>query len=185
MQKAPAAVTAAVPDASRYDPFFARSGSFEGSVYGMPLFRGQGALFYNTDKFAKAGLAEPPKTLADYTEHAKKLTERNAQGVATVSGWSMRLSGGGAGIAEKFWINLFQNGGNLIEEQADGKWATTYASEAGRKTLRQYIDNVHVHKVVTPEMPADADAFQREQTAMFIRESWVIGDIAQKAPNLK
>ena len=33
-------------------------------------------------------------------------------------------------------------------------------------------------------MPADADAFEREQTAMFIRESWVIGDIAAKAPDL-
>ena len=69
----------------------------------------------------------------------------------TVSGWSMRLSGGGAGIAEKFWINLFQNGGNLIEEQPDGKWVTTYASEAGRKALRQYVDNVHADKVVTPD----------------------------------
>ena len=33
--------------------------------------------------------------------------------------------------------------------------------------------------------PADADAFERGQTAMFIRESWVIGDIATKAPDLK
>jgi multiple sugar transport system substrate-binding protein len=33
-------------------------------------------------------------------------------------------------------------------------------------------------------MPADADAFEREQTAMFIRESWVIGDIEAKAPGL-
>ena len=74
---------------------------------------------------------------------------------------------------------------NLIEEQPDGKWITTYASEAGRKALKQYLENVHTLKNVTPEMPADADAFEREQTAMFIRESWVIGDIAQKAPNLK
>ena len=34
-------------------------------------------------------------------------------------------------------------------------------------------------------MPADAEAFERGQTAMFIRESWVIGDIASKAPDLK
>ena len=33
-------------------------------------------------------------------------------------------------------------------------------------------------------MPADAAAFQRGQTAMFIRESWVIGDTAKKAPDL-
>ena len=34
-------------------------------------------------------------------------------------------------------------------------------------------------------MKADAEAFELGQTAMFIRESWVIGDIKQKAPNLK
>ena len=33
-------------------------------------------------------------------------------------------------------------------------------------------------------MPADAEAFEREQIAMFIRESWVIGDIAKKSPGL-
>ena len=59
-----------------------------------------------------------------------------------------------------------------------------YANEAGRATLKQYLQNVYVLKTVTPEMPADAEAFERGQTAMFIRESWVIGDIASKAPNL-
>jgi multiple sugar transport system substrate-binding protein len=38
---------------------------------------------------------------------------------------------------------------------------------------------------VTPEMKADAEAFELGQTGMFIRESWVIGDVAKKAPNLK
>lgn len=34
-------------------------------------------------------------------------------------------------------------------------------------------------------MPADTDAFERGLTAMFIRESPVIADIAAKAPDLK
>ena len=56
--------------------------------------------------------------------------------------------------------------------------------EPGRKALKQYLVNIHKTKTVSPEMPADAEAFERGQTAMFIRESWVIGDIAKKAPNL-
>ena len=32
-----------------------------------------------------------------------------------MSGWSLRLTGGGQGIAEKFWINLFQYGGAVLE----------------------------------------------------------------------
>ena len=154
------------------------------AVYGVPLFRGQVSLFYNLDMFKAAGLTKPPATMDEYNSYAEKLTQRDASGKATVSGWSMRLSGGGQGVAEKFWINLFQYGGNILTQTADGKWKSTLAGEAGRKALKQYLVNIHKTKTVTPEMPADAEAFERGQTAMFIRESWVIGDIAKKAPNL-
>ena len=79
---------------------------------------------------------------------------------------------------------MFQYSGNLLTQGADGKWRMTVANDAGRKALKQYLVNVHKLKTVTPEMPADAEAFERGQTAMFIRESWVIADIAQKAPKL-
>ena len=148
----------------------------------MPLFRGQSALYYNTAMFEAAGLGEPPTTMDEFTSYAEKLTQRDASGNPTVSGWSLRLSGGGAGIAEKFWINMFQYGENLVEQQADGKWRASFANDAGLAALRQYIDNVQGLKTVTVEMPADAEAFEREQTAMFIRESWVIGDIASRRP---
>jgi len=181
---APDDISAFVKDPANFGEFFVDAVSHDGTVYGMPLFRGQGSLFYNTDMFAAAGLTEPPKTMEEYTEYAQKLTQRDANGNPTVSGWSMRLSGGGQGIAEKFWVNLFQYGGNVLVQTADGKWKADYANEAGRKALKQYLDNVFVAKTVTPEMPADAEAFERGQTAMFIRESWVIGDIAAKAPDL-
>ena len=181
---APDDVAAFVKDPANFGPFFIDAVSKDGTVYGVPLFRGQGSLFYNTDMFKAAGLTEPPKTMEEYTQYAEKLTQRDANGNPTVSGWSMRLSGGGQGIAEKFWINLFQYGGNVLVQDANGKWKADYANEAGRKALKQYLENVHVAKTVTPEMPADAEAFERGQTAMFIRESWVIGDIAAKAPDL-
>lgn len=185
MPAAPDDVSAFVKDAANFNEFFVATASYGGTVYGVPLFRGQGALYYNTDMFAKAGLTTPPKTMEEYTQYAEKLAQRDASGLATVSGWSLRLSGGGQGIAEKFWINLFQYGGSVLESAGDGKWKANYANEAGRKALKQYLDNVFVKKTVTPEMPADAEAFERGQTAMFIRESWVISDIAQKAPDLK
>lgn len=184
LPKAPADVAEFVANPENFGPFFVDLASYEGDVYGVPLFRGQGALFYNIDMFEAAGLTTPPATMDEYTEYAEKLTQRDADGKPTVSGWSLRLSGGGQGIAEKFWVNLFQYGGNVLAQGEDGKWRADYANEAGLKTLKQYLDNVHTLKTVTQEMPADAEAFQREQTAMFIRESWVIGDIAAKAPDL-
>jgi multiple sugar transport system substrate-binding protein len=123
--------------------------------------------------------------MEEFSTYAEKLTKRDASGKATVSGWSLRLSGGGQGIAEKFWLNLHQFGGAILVPAGDGKWKTDFANEAGRKALKQYLANIFTTKTVTPEMPADADAFERGQTAMFLRESWVIGDIAKKAPDLK
>jgi multiple sugar transport system substrate-binding protein len=182
--EAPENVAAYVTDTANFSEFFRDSASYDGTVYGVPLFRGQSALYYNTEMFEAAGLTEPPQTMEEYTTYADKLTQRDANGNPTVSGWSLRLSGGGAGIAEKFWINMFQFGESLVEQEADGKWRASFANEAGHAALKQYIDNVHTLKTVTVEMPADAEAFEREQTAMFIRESWVIGDIAAKAPDL-
>lgn len=181
---APERVVDFVNDPANFNEFLVETASYDGTVYGLPLYRGQGALFYNTAMFEAAGLTEPPATMADYTAYAEKLTERDGSGNPTVSGWSLRLSGGGQGIAEKFWINLHQYGGAVLEQTEDGKWRAGYATEAGRKALKQYLENIHVLKTVTPAMPADAEAFEREQTAMFIRESWVIGDIAAKAPDL-
>ena len=181
---APESVAAFVQDPANFNDFFRDSASYDGTVYGLPLFRGQSALYYNTEMFEAAGLTEPPATMADYTKYAEALTQRDANGAPTVSGWSLRLSGGGQGIAEKFWINMFQYGESLVEQNADGKWKADFANEQGHAALKQYLENVHTLKTVTIEMPADAEAFEREQTAMFIRESWVIGDIAAKAPDL-
>ncbi|MDE1993747.1 MAG: extracellular solute-binding protein [Rhizobiaceae bacterium] len=180
----PDEISTFVNNASNFDKFFTDNASYDGKVYGVPLFRGQGSLFYNVDMFKKAGLTAPPKTMEEYDAYAAKLTQRDASGKPVVSGWSLRLSGGGQGVAEKFWTNLFQFGGSVLEETPDGKWKANYATEAGRKALKQYLNNVFTQNTVTPEMPADAEAFERGQTAMFIRESWVIGDIASKAPNL-
>jgi len=183
LSKAPADVADFVNNSENYGEFFSDAASHDGTVYAIPLFRGQGALFYNTDMFDAAGLKGPPTTMEEFTDVASKLTQRDADGNPQVSGWSLRLSGGGQGIAEKFWINMFQYGGNLIDE-TDGKWRSEVGGDAGQKAFAQYLDNVHTLKNVTVEMPADAEAFEREQTAMFIRESWVIGDIASKSPDL-
>ena len=181
----PADVQDFVKDPANFGEFFVNSASYAGTVYGMPLFRGQSALYYNTDMFAAAGLTAAPTTMAEFDEYAEKLVQRDANGAPTVSGWSMRLSGGGSGIAEKFAINMWQHGDDLIKPAGEGLWKSNFASEAGVATLKQYLHNIFETKTVTVEMPADADAFERGQTAMFIRESWVIGDIAAKAPDLK
>jgi multiple sugar transport system substrate-binding protein len=173
-----------VNNPENFDEFFVDAASYDGTVYGVPLFRGQSALYYNTDMLEAAGLEGPPTTMEEIDTYAEALTERDANGNPTRSGWSLRLSGGGSGITEKFAINMFQHGGEMLEAVGEDQWRSSFATEAGLATLKQYLHNLHETRTVTVEMPADAEAFEREQTAMFMRESWVIGDIASKAPDL-
>lgn len=167
-----------------FNDFFVENASFDGNVYGVPLFRGQGALFYNTEIFAEAGLDGPPQTMEEYFDYAQTLTMRNDAGDPTRSGWSLRLSGGGSGVTEKFWTIMHQFGGSLVEQTEDGSWVAGYNNEAGAEALRYYVDLVNKLDTVTPELRGDAEGFQLETTAMFIRESWVIGNIASNTPDL-
>ncbi|GAC1538568.1 MAG: hypothetical protein NVS2B7_09640 [Herpetosiphon sp.] len=168
-----------------FNSFNQENVSYKNKVYGVPLFRGQGVLFYNTDMFAKAGLKEPPQTMDQVIEDAQKLTQKDAAGKTTVSGLSLRLSGGGSGVAEKYWTWLHQYGGSLVKDMGNGKWASNYNNEAGLKTLQMYVDLVNKYHVDDPNIKHDAEAFELGQTAMFARESWVVGDIKKKAPDLK
>ncbi len=87
------------------------------------------------------------------------------------SGMSLRLSGQGSGIAEKFWFFLHNMGGDVIVPTADGtKWHNGYDNEAGQKALKYHIDAVHKMHVDDQQVKHDAEAFVTEQTAMFLRE---------------
>ena len=87
LNEAPAYVIDFVSNPENFGPFFVDAASFGGTLYGVPLFRGQLALFYNTDMFEAAGLTGVPQTMAEFTEYAEKLTQRDANGNPTVTGW--------------------------------------------------------------------------------------------------
>jgi multiple sugar transport system substrate-binding protein len=159
--------------------------TYKGAIYGVPHMGANSAIFYNTKMFAEAGLTEPPKNMDELLSYSKKLTKYDAAGKVERSGFSLRLSGGGSGVAEKFWILMQQNGGGILKEVSPGKYKANYDNDAGLKTLNMYVDMVHKSKTDDPTIKHDAEAFELEKTAMFVRESWVIGDIKQKAPNLQ
>lgn len=154
-------------------------------VYGVPWFAGIGALFYNSDMFKEAGIAGPPRTMDELVADAKKLVKTDAQGRITRSGWSLRLFGAGSGVAEKFTILMWPRGGEILTCTAQGKCHAGYDNDAGRATLKMYIDALYVNKFDGFDIKHDAEAFELGQTAMFARESWVVGDVAKNAPSLK
>ena len=183
--KTPANLVSYVNKAGRYTSFTKDSLTYKKTLYGVPFFQGKTALYWNVDMFKAAGLSRAPKTYEEMYEYAKKLAVFDKNGNLVRSGHSLRLSGQGSGIAEKFWFVLFPMGGSILEPgKEEGKYHAGYNNDAGRKALKYYLDAVYTDKWDSLKIKHDAEAFELEQTAMFLRESWVIGDIAAKAPKL-
>ena len=158
----------------------------QGKTYGLPLMDGSRAsLYYNKAMFKEAGIAAPPTTFAELVDAARKLTKIDATGKMTRSGISLRLSGQGGGITEKFRFVLEPAGGALIVQTPSGKWHNGFDNQAGHDALQFYIDAVQKYKIDDPKILHDADAFVSGATAMLMREAWVIGEIQEKAPTLE
>jgi multiple sugar transport system substrate-binding protein len=122
-------------------PNFVQSGTYQGKMYGMPDLSSARALFYNTDIFAKAGIAGPPKTWDEFTADAKKIT---ALGDGTV-GYAMPL--GPEEAQAEFSIWMFNNGGNW---KTDDKW--TINSPQNVDTLT-FLKSLAVTDKVTQNNP--------------------------------
>ncbi|MBN9390363.1 MAG: extracellular solute-binding protein [Chloroflexi bacterium] len=182
--KTPDSVAKTVADTKIFPAELTGNMQFNNAYYGYPFYQGRHAIYYNTDYFTAAGLTTPPATMDDLTTYAQKLVKVEG-GNMTVSGLSLRLTGAGSGIAEKFMMFLYPNGGNILEKTADGKYHNAYNNDAGLKTLKMFIDMVYKYKTDDPKVKHDSDAFETGATAMFARESYVIGEAAKKAPNLK
>jgi multiple sugar transport system substrate-binding protein len=166
-----------------YAPEVVEDGTYADSIWGVPLFTGGTALFYNTDMYAEAGISGPPTTMDMLIDNATKLAKVDANGAVTRSGLSLRLSGQGSGVAEKFWILLLQYEKTLIRETSPGKWQAEYNGPEGLKLLGMYMDFLK-NNVESLNIDHDAKAFETRATAQFLRESWVIPDIATNAPDL-
>jgi multiple sugar transport system substrate-binding protein len=157
----------------------------DGKTYGLPILFSSPALFWNKAYFREAGLTQAPETFVEVMNYAKKLVKFDSTGKMTRSGISLRLSGQGSGIGEKWRFLLEPAGGSLIAKTPSGKWHQNYDNDAGRAATKFYIDAVQVHHVDDPKILHDADAFVAGTTAMLLREAWVIGEIQKKAPNLE
>jgi len=159
--------------------------SDNGKTYGLPMMEGSRAsLYYNKAMFKEAGIAGPPTTFPEMMDAARKLVKIDATGKMTRSGISMRLSGQGSGITEKFRFVLEPAGGALIVPTPSGKWHNGFDNEAGRNALNFYVEVVQKYKVDDPKILHDADAFVSGGTAMLMREASVIGEAQTKAPTL-
>jgi multiple sugar transport system substrate-binding protein len=166
-----------------YSDTVIQDSSYKDKVVGVPIFSSGTALYYNKDYLSEAGLSDPPTTMDQIWDYSKKLAKVDASGNVTRSGISLRLSGQGSGVAEKFWILLLQSGHELVKQTSPGHYAADYNGPDGVALFQHYVDALQ-NKIDSPNIDHDAKAFETKVTAMFAREPWVVAEIATTAPDL-
>jgi multiple sugar transport system substrate-binding protein len=74
-------------DVSQFPPSVEAYTSFAGSRCAFPFLTDAYGLYYNTDMFDQAGITDPPTTLTELQDDAKKLTEFNSDGSIKQAGF--------------------------------------------------------------------------------------------------
>ncbi len=159
---------------------------WEGQYYGYPVESDLSPmLYYNTDYFEEAGLDpnDPPETMDELLEYAKKLTVYDAAGNVVRVGFAVRYSGNPRGIVDKWLPFLHSWGGQLYAPDmstSDGYLNSPEAIEA----LQFYADLVNKYKVANLTVGKPMDAFARGDAAMLFREAWLVGVLRDTAPDI-
>jgi len=97
-------------------PVFKDIVSWGDMIYAIPFNKSTQVYFYNTDLFDMYGI-EPPKTIEEFKEIAKLLTEDiNKDGTVDQYGFGVRT------IVDDFQIYLYAHNGRFLQHVANGKY---------------------------------------------------------------
>jgi multiple sugar transport system substrate-binding protein len=155
---------------SDYVPAFVKMVSYQNQMYGMPIDGESTALFYRTDEFQKAGISAPPKTWAELTADAKKLTIPSQKQY----GYALFAT---TGETSYYWYPfLYQAGGT--QTTPDDKHAA-FASPAGLKAGEFYAG---LRKYSSPDLWGSDSytarvTFATGKTAMYMAGAWFAGEM--------
>jgi len=161
--------------------------TFEGKSYGVPVAPFHEMMFYNLDMMKEAGIEKIPDTIDELIDAAVKMTKRDAAGMVTQSGFSMRLGGNPSGTTQKWWVlALLGNGVNLFEESKTqpGKYHAGFNNEGGYNALKLYIDLLYKYQVDDFSSMKDTAAFAAGKTAINMREPSSSTSIITNGPTI-
>lgn len=159
------------------DEFFSlvSAAKFDGSYYALPTAVRSLALFWNKDLFEKAGLdpEDPPETVDELVEYAKKLTETDKNGNYLQTGLTMELR-----AQMHHWLRevlIRQYGG--APYNADGT-QVMYNNQTGYDAFEFFVDLNRKENIGMPNfMTDDVTAFKSGMMGMTIDGSFRLGTL--------
>jgi multiple sugar transport system substrate-binding protein len=158
---------------------------FKGTRCALPMLADVYGLYYNKALLAKAHITHPPRTIAELTADAKRLTKRDAKGNITVLGFNPFL--GWYENAEAHLAPMFG------ARWTDAKGHSALNTPAWRKLLtwqRKLVDWYGYSNLVRFNAKAGdewsaSNAFERGKVAMHLDGEWRVAFIADEHPELK
>jgi ABC-type glycerol-3-phosphate transport system substrate-binding protein len=142
-------------------------------------------LYINTDMMKKAGVPVDyvPKTCEDFEKLAIKLTQHDASGKITVSGFQPRFVGSSDMVGSKFIPILHNFGGRILDPK--NTTAKGYLDSPDSLRAFEFFNKLcNVDKVFNVDFGHPDTAFQQGQAAMTIREPFYAAQTMTKAPNI-
>ena len=158
-----------------------------GSQCALPFLTDAMGLYYNKDLFAKHGITEPPKTMSELTETAKKLTEFNPDGSIKVAGfvpWFGYYEFTPLELSIIFGADYYNEDGTASARRDRPGLGRRCSS--GRRTSSTST----ARTTSRSSWPAQGDEwsapndFQRGRVAMMFDGEWRVAMIEDYAPNL-
>lgn len=151
-----------------------------GKTFAVPDRIDPWMVYYNTEMFAKAGIAAFPKTLDELAAVAQKIS------TGGVFGWGL-LGAKEASLISRFLNFVYACHGDLLT--ADGKHSAFGQPEAVQ-ALQFYGDLLNkYHGAQTSALGNGMNdvnqLFQTQQVAMIIDGPWLQGTLREMVPNLK
>jgi len=142
-------------------------------------------LYYDRSRFAAAGIKAPPRTVAELTEYAKRLTQRNPDGSLRVVGF-LPLFG--------FYENFVANFGHMFGARwTDAAGHSSLGSHPGWSAMLRwqkelvdwygYEELLRFAAEVGPEFSTE-NAFHTGRLAMMIDGPWRVAMLAAEAPDV-
>jgi multiple sugar transport system substrate-binding protein len=159
---------------------------YNGTRCALPMLADVYGLYYNKDLFAKAGLTEPPKTISELTDYAKKLTERNADGSLKVVGidpFDGFYESVAAHWAPQWGVDWTDDSGKSILSTSPG-WATMLRWQKDLIDWYGYKNLVKWQASAGDEFSAQ-QAFERGKLAMNLDGEWRVAFIQAEHPEIK
>lgn len=158
---------------------------FKGVRCALPMLADDYGLYYNKTLFAKAGIKHPPRTIAELTADAKKLTQRDASGKISVIGfnpflgWYENAEAHFAPMWGAKWTNA--KGASTLDTP---QWKSFLTWQKGLVDWYGY-DNLVRFNASSGDEWTPQNAFERGKVAMIMDGEWRVAFISAEHPELK